>query len=125
MKRLLLICVTGLLMAAPLMANPRHIVVVRPAFGWGWYEPYWGPYGYGYPYGYYPAPATGEVKFDTKEKETQVFIDGAYAGTTGKLKKIDLAPGSYNIELRVPNEPSHAEKVYVIAGKTVHIKPNM
>lgn len=123
MKRLLLLCVTGLLLTAPLMAYPRHFVVVRPAFGWGWYEPYWGPYSY--PYGYYSAPATGEVKFDTKSKDTQVFINGAYAGTTDKLKKVNLPPGSYNIELRGPNQPNFGEKIYVIAGKTLHINPNM
>jgi len=122
MKRLLLVCMAGLLLTAPLVAYPRHVVVVRPGFGWGWYEPFWGPYPYAY--GYYPGPTTGQLKFDTKVKDTQVFIDGAYAGTVGKLKKMDLRPGAYNIELRAPSQPSFAEKIYVVAGKTLHIKPD-
>ena len=121
-KKILLAGIAGLLLTAPLMAYPRHLVAVRPGFGWGWYDPYWGAYPYSY--GYYPAPATGEVKFDTKVKDAQVFIDGAYAGTVGKLKKVALAPGTYNLELRVPGERSYAEKIYVIAGKTLHINPD-
>ena len=123
-KKSLLVCLAGLVLSAPLMAHPRHFVVVRPAFGWGWSDPFWRPYPY-YPYGYYQGPETGRVKFDTKAKDTQVYIDGAYAGTVGQLKKMDLRPGSYNIELRAPNQPTFAEKIYVVAGKTLHLNPNM
>jgi len=38
-------------------------------------------YGYG---GYYGVPNAGQVKLDTKVKDAQVFVDGAYAGTSGK-----------------------------------------
>ena len=127
LKKMLLVCVAGLVLAAPVIAYPRHFVVVRPGYGWGWggYDPFWGPYPYPYGYGYYAAPATGAVKFDTKAKDTQVFVDGAYAGTVGKLKKLELRPGSYNIELRAPNQPTFAERIYVVAGKTLHLNPNM
>ena len=121
LKRVLLVCVAGLVLTAPLLAYPRHFVVVSPGLGWGWYDPFWGPYPYAYGY---PEPATGQVKFDTKAKDTQVFIDGAYAGTVGKLKKLNLRPGAYNIELRAPNQPKYAERIYVIAGKTLHLNPN-
>ena len=123
MKRLLLVLLAGLVLTAPLMAYPRHYVVVRPSFGWGWNDPFWGPYPYSY--GYYPAPETGRVKFDTKAKDTQVYIDGAYAGTVGQLKKMDLRPGSYNVELRAPNQPTFAERIYVVRGKTLHLNPNI
>lgn len=121
MKRLLLAGLAALVLVAPMAAQHRRVVVVSPAFGWGWYQPYWGPY----PYGYYAAPATGDVKFDTKAKDAEVFIDGAYAGTVGKLKTLHLRPGDYNIELRAQGEPAYAEKIYVIAGKTLHLKPDL
>ena len=56
---------------------------------------YWGPSGY---YGYFPN--SGEVKLDTKIKDAQVFINGAYAGTTHDNKTMHLRPGSYNIAIR-------------------------
>jgi hypothetical protein len=64
---------------APFAAYARPArVIIAPAYGWGWYSPYWGPYpnGYGY-YGY--APATGAVKFETDVKDAEVYINGAYA----------------------------------------------
>jgi hypothetical protein len=108
----------------------RFGVFVGPAFGWGWYGPYWGPYWGPYPYygyygGYYYGPATGAVKFDTSVKNAEVYINGAYAGTVGKVKTLHLRPGSYNIELRAPGYMRYAEKIYVAPGKTLHMKPDL
>lgn len=122
MKRLLLAALAALMLVTPMAAQPpRHVVVVEPA--WGWYSPFWGPYPYAY--GYYAGPPTGEVKFDTKAKDSEVFIDGAYAGTIRKLKKLDLRPGTYDIELREAGQTTYAEKIYVVAGKTLHLNPNV
>ena len=57
----------------------RGGIIVGPAYGpWGWYHPYfYGPSYYG-PYGAYPN--AGEVKLETKVKDAEVFINGAYAG---------------------------------------------
>ena len=97
----------------------------RPYFYGGWYGPYWGPY-WG-PYGgyYYGRPNTGEVKVDTKVKDAQVFIDGAYAGTTHENKSMYLRPGSYNIEIREAGRTQFTERVYVVAGKTLHLHPEL
>ncbi len=104
-------------------AGPRFYAGPVVPFGWyGYYDPFYGPYAYR-PFAVYRGPNTGEVKIDTKIKDAQVFIDGAYAGTTGKLKTMHLRPGSYNIELRATGLPKYAEKVYVVAGKTVHVNP--
>jgi hypothetical protein len=125
MKKLMMICITAAVMMAPLAANARvGRVFVTPGFGWGWYSPYWGayPYGYGY-YGY--GPATGAVKFDTSVKDAEVYIDGAYAGTVGKLKTMHLRPGSYDIEVRAAGRTQFDKKVYVAAGKTLHLNPEL
>lgn len=122
MKRFLLACAAALMLVAPAAAQHRRIVVVAPA--WGWYSPFWGPYPYAY--GYYAAQPTGQVKIDTKAKDAEVFIDGAYAGTVGKLKnKMNLRPGTYDIELRQEGQTTYSEKVYVVAGKTLHLRPDL
>jgi hypothetical protein len=110
---------------APLAAYARPArVIVAPGYGWGWYGSYWGPYPYGY--GYYGyGPATGAVKFDTRVKDAEVYIDGAYAGTVGKLKTMNLKPGSYDIEVRAPGRTQFDKKVYVAAGKTLHLNPEL
>jgi hypothetical protein len=125
MKKLIMIGITATLLLAPLAASAR-VVVVGPRFGWGW-GPYWGnPYWGVYPYyGYYGVPATGDLKFDTKDKDAQVYIDGAYAGTIGKLKTMHLRPGAYNIEVREQGRTELDQKVYIAAGKTLHLNPDL
>jgi hypothetical protein len=129
-KGLLTILAATLLTLAPMSASARGFVVVgRPYYG-GWYAPYWGPY-WGGPYwgpaygGYYAHPNAGEVKLDTKVKDAQVFINGAYAGTTHQNKSMYLRPGSYNIEIREGGHTQFAQKVYVVAGKTLHLHPEL
>ena len=122
MKKVLMICITAAVMMAPLAAHASR-VIVAPAFGWG-YSPYWGAYPY--PYGYYGyAPATGAVKFDTDVKDAEVYINGAYAGTVGKLKTLNLRPGSYDIEVRAVGRTQFDKKVYIAAGKTLHLSPDL
>src|SRR5258706_12701269 len=99
MRKILMICITAAVMMAPLSAYAhRGRVFVGSGFGWG-YSPDWGPY---YPYGYGYGNATGEVKFDTKVKDAEAYIDGADAGTVGKLKTMNPLPASYAIAVRDP-----------------------
>jgi hypothetical protein len=65
------------------------------------------------------------VKFDTNVKEAEVYINDAYAGTVGKLKTMYLRPGSYDIEVRAPGRTQFDKKVYVAAGKTLHLNPDL
>jgi len=124
MKKMMLLA-SAALMLLPLTAAARVGIFVGPAFApMGYYG-----YGYGYgpfyrPYGaYYGVPNAGQVKLDTKVKDAQVFVDGAFAGTSGKLKTMWMRPGTYTIELRAPGQAQFAEKIYVVAGKTVHVEP--
>ena len=126
MKKMLLIA-SAALMLLPLTvaARGRFAVFVGPRFApMGWYSygngPFYGPYPYG---PYYGVPNAGQVKLETKVKDAQVFVDGAYAGTSGKLKTMWMRPGTYTIELRAPGHPQFAEKIYVVAGNTVHVEP--
>lgn len=124
MKKGLLILAVALMTLAPMSASAaiRGFVGVGPGFGW--YAPYWGPY-WGAPYGFYAHPFSGEVKLDTKVKNADVFINGAYAGTTHQNKTMYLRPGDYNIEIRYAGTTQFAQKVYVVAGKTLHLHPEL
>src|SRR5438034_9060397 len=128
MKKGLLVLAAALMTLAPVCASAAvrgFVVVGRPYYG-GFYRPYWGPYWCPSYYGsVYAQPNSGEVKLDTKVKDAQVFIDGSYAGTTHQNKSMYLRPGSYNIEIREAGRTRYAEKVYVVAGKTLHLRPEL
>jgi len=135
MKKALLGMAAALMRLVPAGASARgfggRIVVGGPFVGGYWGGPYWGGYwgpyyGYG-PYwgGYYAFPNSGEIKLDTKVKDAQVFINGAYAGTTQEDKKMHLRPGNYNIEIREGGRTQFSEKVYVAAGKALHLHPEL
>lgn len=130
MKKALMTLALASAFLAPMSASAAVRVIVRggPVFRGGFYTPYWGPYWGSYwgPSGYYGYfPNSGEVKLDTKIKDAQVFINGAYAGTTHDNKTMHLRPGSYNIEIRENGQTPFAEKVYVAAGKTLHLHPEL
>jgi PEGA domain len=134
MKKLMMTGILATLLLAPLTAFARPgvgfrsgpVVVVHRGFGWGWggyWGPYWGPYPY---YGYYDNwPDTGSLKFNTKDKSAGVYVNGAYAGTIGELKTMHLRPGSYDIEVREQGRTQLDQKVYIAAGRTLHLNPDL
>jgi hypothetical protein len=119
------------LMAPVASARGRGGVVVVPSYsfyyGPAFYPRWWGPgWGY-YPYGpgYYRGPDEGKVKIETKAKGDAIYVDGGYAGVTGKLKKFPLRPGTHTIELRdARGHTYYQERIHVIAGKTLKIHPD-
>jgi len=97
-------------------------------YGPGFYGPGWygyGAYGLGWyePYGYVPGSAAGKMKFDTKMKDAQVYVDGGLAGTVKQLGTFPLKAGAHDIEVRnAQGQTLYQEHVDVIAGKTMQIK---
>ncbi|MGA2592576.1 MAG: PEGA domain-containing protein [Bryobacteraceae bacterium] len=126
MKKGLLILAIALvtLAVAPTSASAAWGYWGGPYYG-GWYAPYGGPYWGPGPYGrfYYGNPYAGEIKLDTKVKNAEVFINGAFVGTTHDAKKMHLRPGSYKIEIRELGKTRFAEQVYVVPGRTLHLHP--
>jgi hypothetical protein len=123
MKKGLLVLAASLMMLVPVSAPAAVRVFVGGGYYGGFYRPFWGPYwGPAYYTGY---PNAGEVKLDTKVKDAGVFINGAYAGTTHDNKTMHLRPGTYNIEIREGDRTPFAERVYVVAGKTLHLHPEL
>jgi hypothetical protein len=126
-KVLLTLAMAACTVGSMAAAGHGRIVVARAGFGGGfgggYYAPYPGAY-FGAPMGgYYGYPNAGEVKLDTKVRDAEVFINGAYAGTTRDNRTMRLRPGQYNIEIRAFGQTRFAERVYVVAGKTMHIRP--
>jgi PEGA domain len=125
----------GLVIVAQSLAAQR--LIVRPYFSRPYYvQPYYSPYygwgywngpGWGYPGRAYAFPRanTGEVKIVTQIKDAPIYVDGGYAGVTGKLKHFDLPPGNHDIELRDPSGHTiYQERVQVILGRTTEIRMN-
>jgi hypothetical protein len=131
--------VLAVAMLAPAASAAPQRFVVRGGFGPGFYGPafYYGPgfygpgwygagvYGLGWyePYGFVPGPTAGKIKFDTKMKDAQVYVDGGYAGTVRQLGTFPLKAGAHDLELRATNGQSlFQEHVDVIPGKTIKLK---
>jgi len=131
MKKGLLVLAAVLMALAPMSASAAivrgGVAVYGPGwYGPGWYGPGWGPYwGYWGAYPYYAWPNSGQVKLDTKVKDAQVFINGSYAGTTHENKSMRLRPGTYNVEIREGSTTPFSRKIYVTAGKTLHLHPEL
>ena len=118
-------------------AQPRRgaVVVVprvdvyRPFF----YEPFWGPwypYGYGYGYGYpYSGRAEADIKTEVTPKDTEVYVDGYYAGRAddfdGLFKRLHVAPGGHEITLHLDGFRTVTEDVYVRPDSTFKMNTMM
>ncbi len=89
--------------------------------GW-WYDPWDGP-----PWGpaYVPGSNTGQVKIVTKYQGDSIYVDGGYAGRTGKLKKFRSRAGAHTIRIRDRRGHTiYQERVQVLAGRTLKIHPD-
>jgi hypothetical protein len=149
LSKALIVTALGTWMVVPSMAQVRVVVapararvVVGPRFFFGprvvvppavvvrpypyYYSPgfYYGPAWY-YPYGAYaPRPDLGDVKIDTHLKDASVYVDEGYVGPIDKFKKFGLKPGNHEIELRDESGRSFfSERVQVLAGKTIELRP--
>ena len=94
--------------------------------GWGWYDPFWySPLAVhpGYWTGFGAGEGMGEVKLETEAKAASVYIDGAYAGPVKDRRNMWLRPGTYEIRLRDGDKRVYAQRIYVLSGKTLRVRP--
>jgi hypothetical protein len=129
-------------LAASLILPASAAARQRFGIGIGYYGGYGGyyggpfyPYGYGYGYGpyggsgyapyggygYYPGRPLGEVHIKSPDPKAQIYINGAFAGQAHDLKTLYLAPGTYNIELRIGTDVQK-ERVYVLASRSLKLE---
>lgn len=98
--------------------------------GWGFYSPF-GPFGWwGGPYLY--AVPVGErvgVRLEVAPQETEVFVDGYYAGQVDKfdgfLQRLNVTPGEHVIELYLDGHQIAREKLYASPGTSYKIRHDM
>jgi hypothetical protein len=90
------------------------------------YDPFWGPFwGPYYPYGGYPYVVehpTASVRVDVVPKQTEVFVDGYFAGTAGKVR---TTPGGHAISLYLPGYRTVTQNIYVAPGSTFKMQDTM
>jgi hypothetical protein len=97
--------------------------------GWPYYAsagwPHYGNAGYPY-YGYAGYDLSGSVRLQVAPRQTEVFVDGYYAGTVddfdGVFQRLHVEPGDHEIELYLPGHRPHQQRVYVQPGRTFNIR---
>lgn len=114
------------LAAYPALAAVRFRtgVFVGPVYGPGIYRPYWGGPGPYYQRVYVPPDHRheGQLKFDSVDRDADVYVDGGFAGTVRSLNSSWVREGEHDIELRSHGNRTH-ERVYVVARKEAHVRP--
>jgi hypothetical protein len=97
--------------------------------GWGFYSPF-GPFGWwgGSPYAV-PAGERVGVRLEIDPPETEVFVDGYFAGQVDKfdgfMQRLNVAPGQHVIELYLDGHKIVREKLYASPGATYKIHHEM
>jgi hypothetical protein len=86
----------------------------------------WGPYwDYLYPTGYFNYnDGKGEVRL-AAPKQSDVYLDNAYAGKAEKLKSIWLKPGAYDLSVSNQDHASFHQRIYVLSGKSLKIEAKL
>lgn len=116
----------------------RAPVVVRPYYyrpyyydSWYWYPEFYGLYQYPPypPYAYGRYDNSSSLRLDVKPKETQVFIDGYYAGTAddfdGFFQRLNLEPGEHELQLYLPGYRVQRQRVYLQPDRTFKVRYTM
>lgn len=114
--------------AVPRVAPRRGSVVVaayyRPLFVPLFYDPFYDPWWYPYPFGWYPpygyyglVHGTAPVRLQVTPRETEVFVDGYYAGTVddfdGVFQRLHLEPGGHEVTLYLAGHRTERRNIYL------------
>jgi hypothetical protein len=95
-----------------------------------WYHRPWGPWAPSYGFGYgFPYDVSASLRLQVTPRETEVFIDGYYAGTVddfdGVFQRLRLEPGDHDVELYLAGYRSFQRQVYLQPGRTFRIRHTM
>jgi hypothetical protein len=99
-------------------------------YGYYGYGPYYGGWPYYQPGPYYgPYDVSGNVRTQVAPRQTEVFIDGYFAGTVddfdGVFQRLHIEPGDHDVELYLPGHRSFQQRLYLQPGRTFNIKHTM
>lgn len=67
----------------------------------------------------------GEIKLAATPETAEVYIDGALAGSAGRLKHIWLDPGAYDLAVSSPGFETFHQRLYVLTGKTLKVEATL
>lgn len=127
---------------------PRHHVVVphrhvgvphaRVIVRGGFYDPFWSPYHpyyWGYPYAYpygaydYSLTSNGDVQTKVTPKQTEVYVDGYYAGLAdnfdGAFQRLHVTSGGHAVSLHLDGYRTVTQEIYVRPGSTYTLRETM
>ncbi len=134
-KRALMVAALVLASSVSAQAQPRRggrvFVVPRGVYAPFYYDRFWGPWGPYYPYGAYGfgGRSTADVRVQVVPKQTEVFVDGYYAGTAddfdGVFKRLHTTPGGHAITLHLEGYRTVTENIYVRPDSTFKIQDTM
>jgi hypothetical protein len=120
----------------PRVVPRRGNVVVagyyRPLFYDPFYDP-WFPYRYGWyppPYGYGYAPYNeASLRLQVTPRDTEVFVDGYYAGTVdsfdGVFQRLRLDPGEHDVTLYLSGYRTINQKILLQPSGTFRVRHSM
>jgi len=108
----------------------------RPLFLSPFYDPFYDPWWYPYPFGWYPPFAYGAVAEDAASlrlqvspPETEVYVDGYYAGTVddfdGMFQHLNLERGEHDVTLYLEGHRTVRQKIFLQDGGTFRIRHTM
>jgi len=102
-----------------------------------YYDSFYDPWWYPYPYGGYPPYAygrpyyddTASVRLQVSPRETEVYVDGYYAGTVddfdGMFQRLHLEPGEHDVTLYLAGHRSVHQKIFLQDHGTFRIRHAM
>ena len=118
----------------------RTVIVAAPAFGYGFYDPFWngwgpgwgmgwGP-GWGYPgwFGPWGTPfgAFGSARLQVTPRQAEVYVDGYLAGTVddfdGVFQRLHVPPGEHELTIYLDGYRTFTQKLLFRPGATIDIK---
>ena len=89
----------------------------------------WGPYGWYPPLAYAYGPAYSSLRLQISPRETEVFVDGYYAGVVddfdGFMQRLHVEPGEHTIQLYLNGHRTAEQKIYLQPGGTFRIRHTM
>jgi hypothetical protein len=97
-------------------AGVTAVLLLAPSFSDAqWYPPYALAY-----------DVSSSLRLQVEPRETEVFIDGYYAGTVDEFdcffQRLRIEPGEHAIELYLPGHRSFQRKLYLQPGRTFRIR---
>jgi hypothetical protein len=119
--------------AAPRRGAVAVAAYYRPLF----YDPFfydpWSPFRYGWyppPYAYGPGfVERAAVRLQVSPRETEVFVDGYYAGTVddydGFFQRLRVEPGEHDLTLYLEGHRSVTQKILLQPGATFRVRHTM